>query len=86
MKTKCHALDIELDIGKPEDFNWLKGKEYCGMLVQNPDNLGNVKDYTSLAKQLKESNVIFTMVCDILSLTLFKPPGEMGADIACGSA
>ena len=86
MKTKCHAIGIELEIGKPENFNWDNAKEYCGMLVQNPDNLGTVRDYTDLAGKLKESKVIFTMACDLLSLTLFKPPGEMGADIACGSA
>lgn len=86
MKTKCHAIGIELEIGKPENFNWDNAKEYCGMLVQNPDNLGSAKDYTSLSAELKKSNIIFTIVADILSLTIFKPPGEMGADIACGSA
>jgi len=33
MKTKCHAIGIELIIGKPENFDWAKGKEFCGMLV-----------------------------------------------------
>lgn len=35
---------------------------------------------------MKEHGVIFTIIADILSLCLYKPPGEMGADIACGSA
>ena len=30
--------------------------------------------------------MIFTMICDILSLNLVKTPAAMGADIACGNA
>ena len=35
---------------------------------------------------MKESKVVFTIIADILSTSIFKPPGEMNADIACGSA
>jgi len=56
------------------------------MLVQNPDTLGNFKDHSELAAKLKEKKMIFTLDSDILSLTLMKPPAEMGADIAVGSA
>ena len=49
MKTKCHAIGIDLVIGNPKDFNWDNAKDFCGMLVQNPDNLGTVRDYTDLA-------------------------------------
>jgi len=75
-----------LVVGKLENFDWANAKDYCGLIVQNPDNFGNVKDYTSLAAKLQESQMIFTIVADILSLNLIKSPGEMGADIACGSA
>lgn len=86
IKTKCHAIGIDLHIGKTESFNWSKAKEYCGMIVQNPDNFGNYKDYSELAAQLKDSGIVFTISADILSLNLFKPPGRMGADICVGSA
>ena len=34
---------------------------------------------------MKEHGVIFTIIADILSLCIYKPSGEMGADITCGS-
>ena len=86
IQTRCHAIGIDLEIGKTEDFDWSKGKEYMGMLVQNPDNFGNVKDFTELSEKLRENKIIFTVVADILSLNLFKSPSDMGADICCGSA
>jgi hypothetical protein len=33
MKTKCHAIGIDLVIGNPADFDWTKGSEFAGMLV-----------------------------------------------------
>jgi len=33
VKTKCHGIGIELEIGKTEDFDWKNAKEYAGMIV-----------------------------------------------------
>ena len=86
VKTKCHGIGIDLEIGKIEDFNWDNASQYAGMLVQNPDNFGTVHDYTKLGGKLKESKMIFTISADILSLNIIKPPGQMGADIAVGNS
>jgi len=45
-----------------------------------------VSNHAKLGEKLKEAGMIFTIICDILSTSIIKPPGEMGADIACGSA
>ena len=86
VKTKALALNIDLEIGKLEDFDWSKADEYMGMMVQKPDNFGNVYDHTEIAEKMKKHKIVFTIAADILSLNLIKPPGEMGADIAIGSA
>ena len=86
IKTKCHALSIDLVVGRPSEFDWANAKEYSGMLVQTPDNFGNAYDYTELCTKIKETGMIFTICADILSLAIFKTPGQMGADIAVGSA
>lgn len=86
IKTKCHALGIDLVVGRPSEFDWDNAKEYSGMLVQTPDNFGNSYDYTDLATKIKETGMLFTICADILSLAIFKTPGQMGADIAVGSA
>lgn len=85
VRTKCHALGIELVVDKLENFDHANAKQYAGLMVQNPDNLGAVADHTELGAKLKENKVIFTICADILSLNLIKPPGEMNADIAVGS-
>jgi len=45
-----------------------------------------VTDITELAKKLKHEKIVVTVIADLLSLAIVKPPGEMGADIAVGSA
>jgi glycine dehydrogenase len=35
---------------------------------------------------MREHKVVVTIIADILSLAVIKSPGEMGADIAIGSA
>lgn len=85
IKTKADGLGIELVIDSPANFDWSKAEEYCGYLVQNPDNLGNFTDLTEVATKLREKKIVVTVIADILSLALLKTPGEMGVDIAVGS-
>ena len=50
IKTKCHAIGIDLEIGPTESFNFEDAKLYSGMIVQTPDNFGTVHDYEQLGK------------------------------------
>lgn len=86
VKTKAEACGLELVIDKPENFDFNKAEEYCGVLLQNPDNLGNLESLEDFANKLHEKKCLLAIDCDLLSLAIAKPPGEMGADIAIGSA
>jgi hypothetical protein len=33
VKTKCHAAEIDLVIGKVEDFDWKNAKDYAGIMI-----------------------------------------------------
>ena len=85
IRTRADGIGLELVVDEPQNFDFERAEEYCGVIVQNPDNLGNVHDLTSFAAKLHESKVLLAVVADILSLAVIKPPGEMGADIAVGS-
>jgi glycine dehydrogenase len=85
IKTRAYGFGIELVIDDPVNFDFSKAEEYCGVIFQNPDNLGNFKDLTSTIEQLHKNKVIVTVIADVLSLSIFKTPGEMNADIAVGS-
>ncbi len=58
----------------------------AGILVQYPTTDGRIVDYTDLIKQAHAAGALVVMAADLLALTLIKSPGDMGADIAVGSA
>ena len=84
LKTRALPLDIELVISSPEKFQF--NERTFGCIVQYPDGNGRVNDYTSLVEDANKSGVKVVMATDLLALTLLKSPGELGADIAVGSA
>lgn len=52
------------------------------VVVQNPDFLGRLTDWSLLSQKCKENGVLLVVVVtEIISLGLLKSPGEMGADI-----
>ena len=57
MKTRASALEIELVFGDVEAFPWDQADEFCGAVVQTPDNIGNMKDYTELFSRFREHKV-----------------------------
>lgn len=59
---------------------------YFAILVQYPDTTGEISDYHALAERAHLDGALVIAATDLLALTLLKPPGEWGADIAVGTA
>ncbi|MEO1007254.1 MAG: aminomethyl-transferring glycine dehydrogenase [Planctomycetota bacterium] len=95
VRTRAESLGIELVIaegqpgrgdGGPLDLDGVDLSAVCGVLVQYPATDGRIECYEALAKSVHEAGGMLICACDLLALTLLKPPGEFGADVALGSA
>jgi glycine dehydrogenase len=84
VRSRAEALKIEVVVGNHETFAF--SEKVFGALVQYPDTFGAIHDYSGFAEKAHAAGAIVTVATDLLALTLIKPPGEFGADIAVGSA
>ena len=84
VQTRAKALGIEVIVGSHEKFQF--NEKVFGALVQYPDTFGAIHDYSPFAEKAHKAGALVTVATDLLALTLIKPPGEFGADIAVGSA
>jgi glycine dehydrogenase len=84
VKTRAKALGVEVNVGNHSSFQFTE--ELCGALVQYPGTYGAIHDYTEFVQRAHTSGALVAVAADLLSLTLLRPPGEFGADIALGSA
>jgi glycine cleavage system pyridoxal-binding protein P len=58
MKTRAKSNGMELTIGEVADFPWANAADYCGAIVQIPDNLGNIENFSELFKKFKENGIV----------------------------
>jgi len=84
LKTRSKPLGINLVAGKYKKLKW--DDKLFGILVQYPDNDGEIRDYSQLTKEAHENDILVAVAADIMSLVMLTPPGEWGADIVLGSA
>ncbi|MEE2788756.1 MAG: aminomethyl-transferring glycine dehydrogenase [Myxococcota bacterium] len=85
VRTRAEPIDIEIVIGNPADVDLSDGS-YCGILLQYPDTYGRISDPSAILNAARDAGTLSVLATDLLALTLLKPPGELGADIAVGSA
>ncbi|WP_455232633.1 aminomethyl-transferring glycine dehydrogenase [Geopseudomonas aromaticivorans] len=83
LQTRAAGFGFELVIDSPEQ---LGRHEVFGALLQYPDSHGEIRDLRPLIEQLHAQQALACVACDLLALVLLTPPGELGADIALGSA
>jgi len=86
--TRAEPLGIRVVVGDETawDFDAATGADApFGLLLQYPGTDGRVVDYTALIAKAHEHRALVTVAADLLALTLLKPPGEQGADIAVGT-
>jgi glycine dehydrogenase subunit 1 len=59
-------------------------EETAAVFLQQPNFLGSVEDIEALGAAAKEKGALVIVACDPVALSILKPPGECGADIAVG--
>ena len=83
VKTRAEPLGWEIVTGNP--LKDLQPETVFGALFQYPGVDGAFHDYSGQIAELHAAKALAIMAADPLALTLLKPPGEMGADIAVGT-
>ena len=83
LKSRSNPLGIELVIDKIENINL--DDTFFGAIVQYPSSSGNICDIEPFIQKCKSHDIKVAVASDILSLTLLKDPGGMGADVVVGS-
>ena len=82
--TRALPVGIEVVFG---DYRSAQiDSSYFGALVQYPNDKGSIEDYRQFISTVHGAGGYVAMATDLLALTLLTPPGELGADVALGSA
>lgn len=85
LQTRAEPLDVTLHVGRTTTINF-DNPQLSGMLLQYPTTDGYVGDYQALVQQAHNAGMLVVVATDLLALTLLRPPGDFGADIAVGSS
>ncbi|MEZ0220489.1 aminomethyl-transferring glycine dehydrogenase [Tardiphaga sp. 1201_B9_N1_1] len=84
LRTRAEPLGWKLQIGNP--LTDLDKADVFGAILQYPGTTGIVRDFKPAITALKAKGALAIVAADLLALTLLASPGELGADIAIGSA
>ena len=90
LESRAEGFGIKIEVGDVlENSSQLVrdiGQDLVGVLAQYPDTEGGIDDFRGLADVVHEFKSTFSVATDLLALTVLRPPGEFGADVAFGNA
>jgi len=87
IQTRAAPLGISIKIVRSAD-EWqsaIAADDYFAALNQYPGSTGWLAEWSVSADVIHSKQAAFILAADLLALTLLKPPGEMGVDIAVGT-
>ncbi len=84
VRTRAEPIGIEIRVGDP--FVDFVAEECFGVLLQYPGSSGAVRDPSPVVSAAHGAGGLVVMAADLLGLTLLRPPGELGADVAVGTS
>jgi len=84
VRTRAEARGVQTVVADPTGFEFRPG--VIGALLQYPTTDGKIEDYRAVCERAHAVGALVTVATDLLALTLLKPPGEWGADIAVGNS
>ncbi|MEV7217319.1 aminomethyl-transferring glycine dehydrogenase [Kitasatospora cineracea] len=81
--TGVEVVTADLSDGIPAE---IAERGVFGVLLQYPGASGAVRDLKAVIEQAHGLGAVVAVAADLLALTLLRSPGELGADIACGTS
>jgi glycine dehydrogenase len=86
LRTRAEPLGIHLVV-EPVTAEAIarQGDDLFGVLLQFPGSSGVIRDPRPLIEAAHAQGALAAVAADLLALTLLRPPGEAGADVAVGS-
>lgn len=85
VRTRAKPFDIRVVVAPASAFD-MDSRDICGVLVQYPDTDGRVREWDELAARAHKAGALLVVATDLLALTVMRPPGAFGADIALGNS
>jgi len=84
LATRAAPLGIE--IVTADLTQGLPDGDFFGVIVQLPGASGRVTDWSELITTAHDRGALVAIGADLLAMTVLTPPGDIGADVAFGSA
>ncbi|HEX2540576.1 MAG TPA: aminomethyl-transferring glycine dehydrogenase [Caldimonas sp.] len=87
LRTRAAPLGLKVVLANSaEEWSTLiDAGDYFAVLAQLPATSGALHDLRADAPRIRAHGAAFIVAADLLALTLITPPGELSADIACGT-
>ncbi len=83
--TRAKPLKIAIIEGTQETLQDME-EAIFGAIITQSSTYGQIFDLAPAIAAIHKVGALAIVACDLLSLTLYKSPGEYGADVAIGSA
>jgi glycine dehydrogenase len=84
LETKCDVQGIDLKIGNLDNVSI--DDNTIGVMFQYPDTNGDIKIPKDLIQDCNQNKSVVSCSTDLLALTKYVSPGELGVDITYGTA
>jgi len=83
IQTRAKPLGLKVLVGVAPAL--IQSSDYFAVIAQYPSTTGVIHDMKPIADAAHAKGAALIVAADLLALTLLKPPGEWGADIAVGN-
>lgn len=83
--VKTRALPLGIHV-KVQNVNEMQFDEAYAVVLSYPTSTGLVRDIKSFIQNAQAKGCLVAVTADLLALTIFESPGQLGADVVTGSA
>lgn len=85
VETRAEPFEIKIEVQNVFETDFSK-KDISGVIFQYPDTEGSIADFTKVVQDAQANGTMTVCATDLMALSILKPPGELGVDIAVGTS